>query len=217
MLKKRIIACLDVANGRVVKGVRFRDHEDVGDILELAEAYSAQGIDELVFYDILASTAQRGVAPDWVAQVAGRIDIPFCVAGGIRSLAQAEQVLAAGADKISINTPALEDPQLITTLAERFGSQCVVVGIDSLQDADGQWRVRSHTGNPDTMRERGLKTLDWLDQVQQRGAGCAQHFIDVFQYCDVDGALAAGIFHRKLVSIPALKQELAQQGIAIRL
>ncbi|MEY3358798.1 MAG: imidazole glycerol phosphate synthase subunit HisF [Pseudomonadota bacterium] len=256
MLKKRIIACLDVANGRVVKGVRFRDHEDVGDILELAEAYSAQGIDELVFYDILASTAQRGVAPDWVAQVAGRIDIPFCVAGGIRSLAQAEQVLAAGADKISINTPALEDPQLITTLAERFGSQCVVVGIDSLQDADGQWRVRSHTGNPDTMRERGLKTLDWLDQVQQRGAGeivlncmasdgtrngfdlpqlaaarerctlpliasggagCAQHFIDVFRHCDVDGALAAGIFHRKLVSIPALKQELAQQGIAIRL
>jgi cyclase len=256
MLKKRIIACLDVANGRVVKGVRFRDHHDVGDILELAKRYSAQGIDELVFYDILASTAQRGVAPEWVTQVARCIDIPFCVAGGIRSLAQAEQILAAGADKISINTPALEDPHLITTLAERFGRQCVVVGIDSLQDADGQWRVRSHTGNPDTMREHGLQTLDWLDQVQKRGAGeivlncmasdgtrngfdlpqlaaarenctvpliasggagCAQHFSEVFKHCDVDGALAAGIFHRNLISIPALKQELAQQGITVRL
>lgn len=256
MLKKRIIACLDVADGRVVKGVRFRDHDDVGDILELAERYSAQGIDELVFYDILASTAQRGVAPDWVAQVARCIDIPFCVAGGIRSLVQAEQMLAAGADKISINTPALEQPELIGSLAERFGSQCVVVGIDSLQDADGQWRVRSHTGNPDTTRERHLRTLDWIAEVQERGAGeivlncmasdgtrdgfdlaqlsaarercripliasggagCAQHFHDVFKHCDVDGALAAGIFHRNLVSIPALKQELAQQGIAIRL
>ena len=171
MLKKRIIACLDVADGRVVKGVRFRDHDDVGDILELAERYSAQGIDELVFYDILASTAQRGVAPDWVAPVARCIDIPFCVAGGIRSLVQAEQVLAAGADKISINTPALEQPELIGSLVERFGSQCVVVGIDSLQDADGQWRVRSHTGNPDTTRERHLRTLDWIAEVQERGAG----------------------------------------------
>ena len=128
MLKKRLIACLDVADGRVVKGVRFRGHEDVGDILELAQRYSEQGIDELVFYDITASPEQRGVAPAWIESVARRINIPFCVAGGIRSIAQADQVLALGADKVSINTPALENPDLISELAKRFGSQCVVIG-----------------------------------------------------------------------------------------
>jgi imidazole glycerol-phosphate synthase subunit HisF len=256
MLKKRIIACLDVANGRVVKGVRFRDHEDVGDIRELAQRYSDQGVDELVFYDISASPEQRGVAPSWIAQVARLINIPFCVAGGIRSVAQAEQVLALGADKISINTPALENPALITELAQRFGSQCVVVGIDSLRDADGQWRVRSHTGDPSKIRERGLATLDWVQDVQQcgageivlncmaadgtrdgydieqlqaaraickvpliasGGAGTMTHFVDVFQKTDVDGALAASIFHKQLISLPALKSALAAQGIAIRL
>jgi imidazole glycerol-phosphate synthase subunit HisF len=256
MLKKRIIACLDVAGGRVVKGVRFRDHEDVGDILELAQRYSDQGVDELVFYDISASPEQRGVAPIWIAQVARLIDIPFCVAGGIRSVAQAEQVLALGADKISINTPALENPALITELAQRFGSQCVVVGIDSLRDADGQWRVRSHTGDPGKTRELGVQTLDWLQQAQDRGAGeivlncmaadgtrdgydieqlqaaraickvpliasggagTMTHFVDVFQKTDVDGALAASIFHKQLISLPVLKSALAAQGIAIRL
>jgi cyclase len=256
MLKKRLIACLDVANGRVVKGVRFRAHEDVGDILELAQRYSDQGIDELVFYDITASPEQRAVAPVWVEQVARRIDIPFCVAGGIRSEAQAERILALGADKISINTPALENPTLITDLAKRFGSQCVVVGIDSLKEADGQWRVRSHTGNPDKTRELGLLTLDWLEQAQNRGAGeivlncmaadgtrdgfdleqlaaarercfvpliasggagSARHFVEVFQQCDVDGALAASIFHKNLVTLPALKSALIAEGIAIRL
>jgi cyclase len=256
MLKKRIIACLDVAGGRVVKGVRFRDHEDVGDILELAQRYSDQGADELVFYDISASPEQRGVAPIWIAQVARLIDIPFCVAGGIRSVAQAEQVLALGADKISINTPALENPALITELAQRFGSQCVVVGIDSLRDADGQWRVRSHTGDPGKTRELGVQTLDWLLQAQDRGAGeivlncmaadgtrdgydieqlqaaraickvpliasggagTMTHFVDVFQKTDVDGALAASIFHKQLISLPALKSALAAQGIAIRI
>ena len=197
MLKKRIIACLDVADGRVVKGVRFRDHDDVGDILELAERYSAQGIDELVFYDSLASTAQRGVAPDWVAQVARCIDIPFCVAGGIRSLVQAEQVLAAGADKISINTPALEQPELIGSLVERFGSQCVVVGIDSLQDADGQWRVRSHTGNPDTTRERHLRTLDWIAEVQERGAG------EIVLNCMASDGVRNGYDLRQLAAVRA--------------
>jgi cyclase len=256
MLKKRLIACLDVADGRVVKGVRFRGHEDVGDILELAQRYSEQGIDELVFYDITASPEQRGVAPAWIEAVARRINIPFCVAGGIRSIAQADQVLALGADKVSINTPALENPALITELAKRFGSQCVVIGIDSLRDSDGQWRVRSHTGDPEKTRQSGIRTLDWLNEVQNRGAGevvlncmasdgtrdgydieqlsaaradchvpliasggagTVQHFIDVFQICDVDGALAASVFHKNILPVPNLKQHLSQHGISIRL
>jgi cyclase len=161
-----------------------------------------------------------------------------------------------GADKISINTPALENPALITELAQRFGSQCVVVGIDSLRDADGQWRVRSHTGDPGKIRELGVQTLDWLQQAQDRGAGeivlncmaadgtrdgydieqlqaaraickvpliasggagTMTHFVDVFRATDVDGALAASIFHKQLISLPTLKSALAAQGIAIRL
>ena len=171
MLKKRIIACLDVANGRVVKGVRFKQHEDVGDILELSKRYSEQGIDELVFYDISASPEQRSVAAQWVEHVAQQINIPFCVAGGIRSVRQAEIILAHGADKISINTPALENPKLVTELAERFGSQCVVVGIDSIREADGGWRVRTHSGDPDRTKAPGKATLDWVREAQRLGAG----------------------------------------------
>jgi len=256
MLKKRIIACLDVAGGRVVKGVRFQAHEDVGDILELAQRYSEQGIDELVFYDINASPEQRSVSADWVQRVASSINIPFCVAGGIRSVAQAEQVLAQGADKISINTPALENPALITELAQRFGSQCVVVGIDSKKDDDGIWRVRSYTGDPSKTQHLQTTTLEWLKQVQELGAGeivlncmsadgtrdgfdieqlsaareychvpliasggagTMQHFADVFQYADVDGALAASVFHKNTIDISALKYFLHQQQIQVRL
>src|SRR5450432_4500593 len=130
ILAKRIIPCLDVRNGQVVKGVRFRDHRVVGDILELAARYRDDGADELVFYDISASPEGRTVDRTWVSRVARTLDIPFCVAGGIRSVADAEEVLAAGAEKISINSPALEDPDLINALSERFGAQCVVVGID---------------------------------------------------------------------------------------
>lgn len=171
MLSRRIIPCLDVRNGVVVKGVRFRDHAVVGDIVELALRYRDEGADELVFYDIAASPEGRGVDLAWIDRIARRIDIPFCVAGGIRSVAQAGEVLAAGADKISINTPALERPALIDDLALAFGSQCVVVGIDSLRDVDGQWRVRSHTGDPTAMRTPGRRMLDWLVEAQSRGAG----------------------------------------------
>jgi cyclase len=171
VLSRRIIPCLDVRDGRVVKGVRFRDHVDMGRIEELAARYRDQGADELVFYDITASPQGRSVDRAWVERVARLIDIPFCVAGGIRSVEEARAVLFAGADKVSINTPALERPELITELAEAFGVQCVVVGIDSLRDEDGQWRVRSHTGDPDKTRALSRKTLDWIDEAQQRGAG----------------------------------------------
>ncbi len=171
MLSRRIIPCLDVREGRVVKGVRFRDHVDVGGIEELALRYRDEGADELVFYDITASPQGRSVDRLWVERVARLIDIPFCVAGGIRSVDDARAVLHAGADKISINTPALERPELISELAEAFGVQCVVVGIDSLRDADGQWHVRSHTGDPQATRTHARRTLEWIDEAQQRGAG----------------------------------------------
>ncbi|MFA5590083.1 MAG: imidazole glycerol phosphate synthase subunit HisF [Lysobacteraceae bacterium] len=171
MLSRRIVPCLDVRDGRVVKGVRFRDHVDMGGIEELATRYRDEGADELVFYDISASPQGRSVDRAWVERVARLIDIPFCVAGGIRSVDDARAVLHAGADKISINTPALERPELISELADAFGVQCVVVGIDSLRDADGQWRVRSHTGDPDATRSHTRRTLDWIVEAQQRGAG----------------------------------------------
>lgn len=171
MLSRRIIPCLDVRDGRVVKGVRFRDHVDMGDIVELALRYRDDGADELVFYDITASPQGRRVDSDWVERVARAIDIPFCVAGGIRSVDDARTILHAGADKVSINTPALERPMLIAELADAFGVQCVVVGVDSQREGDGQWRVRSHTGDPDNMRAPGRRTLDWVVEVQQLGAG----------------------------------------------
>jgi cyclase len=171
MLAKRVIPCLDVRDGRVVKGVRFRDHVDMGDIVELAQRYRDEGADELVFYDITASPQGRGVDRSWISRVAALLDIPFCVAGGIRSVEEARAVLGAGADKISINTPALERPTLIGELADAFGVQCVVVGIDSLREEDGEWRVRSHSGDPEKMRALARRTLAWIDEVQQRGAG----------------------------------------------
>lgn len=171
MLSRRIIPCLDVRDGKVVKGVRFRDHVVMGDITELALRYRDAGADELVFYDITASPNGRRVDTTWVERVARIIDIPFCVAGGIRSVDDARGVLHAGADKISINSPALERPDLINALAATFGVQCVVVGIDSLGDADGEWRVRQYTGDPARTQALSRRTLDWVMEVQQRGAG----------------------------------------------
>ena len=255
MLRRRIIPCLDVRDGRAVKGVRFRDHVDVGDVVELALRYRDQGADELVFYDITASPEGRCVDPDWVRRVARELDIPFCVAGGIDGVAAARAVLHAGADKVSINTPALERPALVGELAAEFGCQCVVVGVDSLRDDDGQWRVRAFTGDPSRTRADGRRTLDWIEEVQQRGAGeivlncmgsdgvrdgydveqlraaravCrvplvasggagnARHFAEVFQQADVDGALAASVFHSGTLAIPALKRELRSRGVEVR-
>ncbi|MGA0054210.1 MAG: imidazole glycerol phosphate synthase subunit HisF [Steroidobacteraceae bacterium] len=170
MLAKRIIPCLDVRDGQVVKGVRFRDHRVVGDILELATRYRDEGADELVFYDITASPEGRSVDRSWVERIARVLDIPFCVAGGIRSVADAEGILNAGAEKVSINSPALENPSLIDALARRFGSQCVVVGIDSETTAEG-YRVHRYTGDPNRSGDAGRDTMTWLREVQDRGAG----------------------------------------------
>lgn len=255
MLTRRIIPCLDVRDGRVVKGVRFRDHVMVGDIVELALRYRDAGADELVFYDITASPEHRAVDRGWVERVARELDIPFCVAGGIRSVAEARAVLHAGADKISVNSPALERPGLIDELADAFGVQCVVAGIDSLRDGDGEWRVRQYTGDPARTRSLARRTLDWIDEVQQRGAGevvlncmgsdgvragydidqlraarrvchvplvasggagTPEHFRDVFERADVDGALAASVFHSGAIGIQRLKTWLQDQGIAMR-
>ena len=171
MLTRRIIPCLDVRDGVVVKGVRFRDHVVVGDIVELARRYRDEGADELVFYDITASPEGRRVDRTWIERVARIIDIPFCVAGGIHDVAAAREILHAGADKISVNSPALGRPGLIDELASAFGVQCVVVGIDSRRDADGEWRVRRFSGDPSSMQALPRRTLDWIVEVQQRGAG----------------------------------------------
>lgn len=157
-------------DGQVVKGVRFRDHRVVGDILELATRYRAEGADELVFYDITASPEQRSVDYSWISRVARVLDIPFCVAGGIRSVADAEAVLNAGAEKISVNSPALAEPALIDRLAHRFGSQCVVVGVDS-QTVGDEFLVYQYTGDPERSRSTARRTLDWVREAQDRGAG----------------------------------------------
>jgi imidazole glycerol-phosphate synthase subunit HisF len=150
--------------------VRFRDHRIVGDILDLALRYRDEGADELVFYDIAASPADTSVDRSWVNRVARILDIPFCVAGGIKCVADAEEVLGCGAEKISINTPALSDPELIDTLSERFGAQCVVVGIDS-QTVGDDYRVHQYTGDIERSRDTLRKTIDWVREAQRRGAG----------------------------------------------
>lgn len=255
MLTRRIIPCLDVKDGQVVKGVRFRDHVVMGGIEELAARYRDAGADELVFYDITASPQGRAVDRAWVERVARIIDIPFCVAGGIRSVDDARTVLYAGADKISVNSPALERPELIDELAAALGVQCVVVGIDSLRDADGQWRVRQYSGDPERTRALPRRTLDWIAEAQRRGAGeivlncmgsdgvragydiaqlavartlchvpliasggagTAQHFAEVFEQADVDGALAASVFHSGAIGVADLKRYLQGRGVAIR-
>jgi cyclase len=256
MLSRRIIPCLDVKDGKVVKGVRFREHAVMGDIVEFAQKYRDAGADELVFYDIAASPQGRAVDCAWVERIARIIDIPFCVAGGIRSVDEARSVLYAGADKISVNSPALENPGLIDELAAAFGVQCVVVGIDSLRDADGQWRVRQYSGDPGKTRALPQRTLDWVVEAQRRGAGevvlncmgsdgvragydleqlmavralchvpliasggagAPEHFREVFRAADVDGALAASVFHSGAIAIPELKRYLAANAIAVRL
>lgn len=235
--------------------MQFRNHRVVGDIIELAERYCAEGADELVFYDITASPDGRTVDRSWVAGVAAVLDIPFCVAGGIKSVADAEDVLNKGADKISINSPALANPGLIAELASRFGSQCVVIGIDSREEL-GDYFVYQYTGDPDKTSAAERRTLSWVAEVQDRGAGeivlncmnqdgvrqgydnqqlaimrscCAvpliasggagerMHFLDTFREANVDGALAASVFHSAEINIGELKQFLAEQKISIRI
>lgn len=254
MLTRRIIPCLDVRDGQVVKGVRFRDHVVMGAIADLALRYRDEGADELVFYDITASPEGRSADLAWVERLGRLLDIPFCVAGGIRSVEQARRTLEAGADKISVNSPALERPELIDELAAEFGVQCIVVGVDS-ERVDGEWRVRQYTGDPSRMRDAQRLTLDWLAEAVRRGAGeivlncmgsdgvrsgydieqlraarrvvevpliasggagAPEHFAAVFREADVDGALAASVFHSGAIAIPDLKGFLAGKGIEVR-
>jgi cyclase len=170
MLTKRIIPCLDVKNGYVVKGIKFKNHEIVGSILDLASKYNEEGADELVFYDIGASTYDGIVSKEWVKQIAELISIPFCVAGGIKNLNDAKDILNNGADKISINSPALANPNLIQELANEFGSQCVVVGIDS-RYVGNKYIVYSNTGDEKTIKNTQIETKAWIDQIQKLGAG----------------------------------------------
>jgi imidazole glycerol-phosphate synthase subunit HisF len=257
MLAKRIIPCLDVRDGQVVKGIQFRHHEIIGDIVPLVKRYAEEGADELVFYDITASSDGRVVDKSWIAKVAEVIDIPFCVAGGIKTVEDAGQILTFGADKISINSPALADPSLITRLADRYGVQCIVVGIDSWYDKQSHnYHVYQFTGDEKRTVATKWNTLDWVKEVQKRGAGeivlnmmnqdgvrngydltqlkairevchvpliasggagTIEHFLQAFNEAQVDGALAASVFHKQIINIGELKQYLAEHGVEIRL
>jgi cyclase len=256
MLAKRIIPCLDVRDGMVVKGVQFRNHEIIGDIVPLAQRYAEEGADELVFYDITASADGRVVDKSWVRRIAEVIDIPFCVAGGIKSVEDAANILALGADKISVNSPALQRPELISELTRAFGQQCVVVGIDSFFDKESQqYQVFQFTGDESRTQKTRWLTLDWVEEVQRRGAGeivlncmnqdgvrqgydleqlmavrnscnvpliasggagAREHFLEVFRQADVDGALAASVFHKGIINIGELKQYLIAEAVEIR-
>lgn len=255
MLKIRIIPCLDVRDGKVVKGVKFQNHEIVGDILNLAKSYSDEGADELVFYDITASPYGRIVDRSWIKKIAEIINIPFSVAGGIRSVSDATSILENGADKISINSPALENPELINKLADRFGRQCVVVGIDSFEK-DGEYFVYQNSGDASKIANSGRKTIEWVKEIQERGAGeivlncmnqdgvrkgydilqlikiselanvpliasggagALSHFKDLFEKTNVTAALAASVFHKKIIAIGELKKFLKENKIEVRI
>lgn len=167
MFTKRIIPCLDVNRGRVVKGVNFVDLKDAGDPVEIARAYDAAGADELVFLDITASCENRDTVTDMVRAVASSVFIPFTVGGGIRTVDDFKKFLREGADKISVNSAAIDRPQLITEAAEKFGSQCVVVAIDARRRDDGGWNIYKHGGRLDT----GIDAVWWAKKVEALGAG----------------------------------------------
>ena len=251
MISKRIIPCLDVRDGRTVKGVHFVGLRDVGDAVELGSRYAAEGADELVYLDISATHEGRHTFTGLVERIARTINIPFTVGGGISTIGDAERLLAAGADKISINSAALYRPELISELAERFGSQFVVIAIDARQ-TDGQWRCTTHGGRQLTDRE----LFAWAHEAQERGAGellftsmdhdgtrqgypcdtyaalatqlaipviasggagTTAHIADVLTRGQADAALVAGILHDGILTLPDIKQELAQRGIPVRL
>ena len=250
MLTKRIIPCLDIKNGRTVKGVNFVDLKDAGDPVELAKKYAETGADELVFLDISATEERRATLIDLVRKVAAAINIPFTVGGGISSVADVDVLLRNGADKISINSSAVKNPNLINDIAAKYGSQCVVVAIDAKQ-IDGEWIVHLVGGKVPTE----LNLLDWAKEVEQRGAGeilftsmnndgtkngfanealaklseivnipvivsggagTREHFAETFINGKADAALAASVFHYQEIEIPALKQFLKNQNIAVR-
>lgn len=250
MLAKRIIPCLDIKDGRTVKGVNFVDLKDAGDPVELAWQYSNQGADELVFLDITATHERRKTLVELVKSVARQINIPFTIGGGINEIADADILLNSGADKIAINSAAVRNANLIDKLASAFGKQFVVVAVDT-KNINGKNYVHLNGGRIATE----IETEDWILQAQERGAGeilltsmdhdgtkagfdCdllkkinslvtipviasggagnSQHFVNVFQQCDVDAALAASVFHYGEILIPELKSILKDNHIEIR-
>ena len=251
MLTKRIVPCLDIKNGRTVKGVNFVNLRDAGDPVELAKIYSEQGADELVFLDITATGDGRKTTADLVEKVAAEVNIPFTVGGGIKSVDDVSHLLQRGADKISINSWAVKQPSVLDELSSKFGSQCVVMAVDAKQ-INGQWKVHLVGGKVPT----DIDLFDWVKEAESRGAGeilftsmdndgskngfanealaeisnlinipviasggagCVQDFADAFTLGKADAALAASVFHFKEIEIPALKNELKSQGIAMRI
>jgi len=251
MLAKRIIPCLDVKDGRVVKGVNFINLRDAGDPVENARLYDAEGADELVFLDISATPEGQATTLDMVRRVAVEVFMPFTVGGGVRRVEDVRALLLAGADKVSINTAAVRDPRLLTAAAERFGSQCVVVAIDARRTAPGRWEVYVRGGRTPT----GLDALEWAVRAVERGAGeilltsmdadgtlagydldltrtvaeavpvpviasggggCLDHFARVLTAGRADAALAASLFHDRVLRIGEVKAYLAARGIPVR-
>ncbi|RDK85271.1 imidazole glycerol phosphate synthase subunit HisF [Marinirhabdus gelatinilytica] len=251
MLTKRIIPCLDIKDGRTVKGVNFVNLRDAGDPVELAKVYSENGADELVFLDISATEEKRKTLAQLVLKVAKAINIPFTVGGGISSIQDVAVLLNNGADKASINSSAVKNPQLINDLVAKFGTQCITVAIDAKQVED-EWIVHLLGGKVPT----AWNLFDWAREVEQRGAGeilftsmnndgtkngfankalaklsetvnipiiasggagNVQHFVDAFKMGKADAALAASVFHFKEIEISALKKELLNNNISIRI
>ena len=232
MITKRIIPCLDVRNGRVVKGTNFEGIKDVADPVEMARLYNAAGADELVFYDITASFEGRALFTEILTKVASEIFIPLTVGGGINTLEDFDRVLKCGADKVSVNSGALKNPNLIPAAAQRYGNQCVVLSAD-VKRVDGQFRVFAKGGREDTGRDaldtdgvRNVFDLEMLDAVASRvsvpiiasgGAGKKEDFLELFGHKGIDAGLAAGIFHQKLLTIRELKEYLNKNGVEMRL
>lgn len=251
MLARRIIPCLDVKNGRVVKGTRFKEIKDVNDPVVLGKKYSDNGADELVFYDITASSEDRKISLDFVTDVAKELNIPFTVGGGINSVDDMERILKKGADKISVNSGAIKNPMIIKEGAERFGKQCIVLSIDVSYE-DGNYFVYLNGGRKKT----DLDAIDWAikgvalgagelvinsinhDGVKQGfdiellsklekvvnvpiiasgGAGSVDHFIELATSTNIDGYLAASVFHYDEIEISDLKQKLKEKNIPIRI
>lgn len=251
MVTKRIIPCLDVRNSRVVKGKKFKDIQDIDDPCVLAKYYSDMGADELVFYDITASIEERKTSLEFVSKVAKNINIPFCVGGGVSTLEDFKEILRKGADKISINSAAVTNPNLIKEASLKFGAQCVVVSIDAKKSSKGSWNIYIKGGKEDT----GLDAIEWakkcvdlgageivvnsIDEdgmksgydiellekilnavnvpiIASGGAGKLKDFYEVFNKVDVDGALAASVFHFGEIKIGVLKKYLKEKGIYVR-
>ena len=230
MLTKRIIPCLDVKDGRVVKGINFVQLRDAGDPVETGEAYSRLGADELVFLDITATSDARKTVADMVRRVAERVFIPFTVGGGIRSVEDMKAILREGADKISVNSAAILRPELIAEGAERFGSQCIVVAIDARRRKEGGgWTVYRSGGRIDT----GIDAVEWAVRAQELtraisdrlsipviasgGAGRMEHFYDALTVGGAEAALAASLFHYKELEIREVKEYLKGRDIPVRL